>query len=236
MRNLGVAEDHELRWLFGNVPRLIPRLIALYWLMYDMWTNYPLCTYVCYMNELLLYIHFIFPKMCFIPISSPFRTATYLALFFEDHTSHLASRLSSMERDAKAATVNGGEEEWLPRGKIIWQTKKVTTTTELPDCLYFLNLSSMFIFLGWRIFEHIKWQIFNHGLFEALKVCSTAMMWGATGILTTHDPGKLIPIFLDRGREVKMVGDGNQWRFMIRFLWMRKLGVFVSKTFWCWSL
>ena len=124
MRNLGVAEDHELRWLFGNVPRLIPRLIALYWLMYDMWTNYPLCTYVCYMNELLLYIHFIFPKMCFIPISSPFRTATYLALFFEDHTSHLASRLSSMERDAKAAAVNGGEEEWLPRGKNHMANKK----------------------------------------------------------------------------------------------------------------
>ena len=61
-------------------------------------------------------------------------------------------------------------------------------------------------------------------------------LWGATGILTTHDPGAQDPDWWIRAGRVKMVGDGNPWRFEIRLLWMRKLGVFVSKTFWCWSL
>ena len=41
---------------------------------------------------------------------------------------------------------------------------------------------------------------------------------------------------VDHGREVKMDWDGNQWRFNIRLLWMRKLGVFVLEACWCWCL
>ena len=147
--------------------------------------------YVCYMNELILYIHFIFPIMCFIPIPSPFRTATYLAWFFEDHTSHLASRLSSMERDAKAAADWRGRRMTSPVEKSSGKQKRWQQLLNFQIVFFFL--SSMFIFWDWRIFERIKWQIFNHGLFEALKVRSTAKMWGATGILTTHDPGAQDP-------------------------------------------
>ena len=235
MRNLGVAEDHELRWLFGNVPRLIPILIALYWCMICGLITHYVRTYAIWTNS--YYIFTLYSQKC---VSSPFHPH-----FEQQLTWHCFLRTirHTWHRDCLPWSVMQRQPRWTEGKKSDSRVEKSYGKQKRWQQLLnfqidyiFLNLSSMFIFLGWRIFEHIKWQIFNHGLFEALKVCSTAMMWGATGILTTHDPGKLIPIFLDRGREVKMVGDGNQWRFMIRFLWMRKLGVFVSKTFWCWSL
>ena len=86
----------------------------------------------------------------------------------------------------------GGEEEWLPCGKNIWQTKKVTTSTELPDCLFSFFSEPFFNIIFFWVEDFRKYQMadfFLDGLFEASNVCSTAMMWGATGILTTHDPG-----------------------------------------------
>ena len=41
---------------------------------------------------------------------------------------------------------------------------------------------------------------------------------------------------VDQGREGQNGWRWKSMKFEIRLSWMRKLGVFVSKTFWCWSL
>ena len=55
-------------------------------------------------------------------------------------------------------------------------------------------------FLGWRILK-VSNGIIQRWLFRSLGSSFTSMIWGTTGVLTTHDPGTPMPIFLDHGRE-----------------------------------
>ena len=137
-----------------------------------------------------------------------------LASFFEDHTSHLASRLSSMERDAKAAVVSG-EKEWLPSGKTYGKQKKVDNNYWTSRYFFFRNL--MFIFWGWRIFESIKWQIFFSMAFRSLESsfhCDDVRRnWHPYNPWSRSTRSRLV----DQGREVKMVGDGNPWNLRLDY-------------------
>ena len=101
-----------------------------------------------------------------------------------------------------------GGEEWLPRGKNIWQQKTGdnnywTSRLLVLFCGTFFQCS---FFLGWRIskvsngIEFLFFFIAGSNV-DCSEALFTPMMWGTTGVLTTHDPGKLIPILLDHGRE-----------------------------------
>lgn len=140
-----------------------------------------------------------------------------------------------MERDAKAAAYWRGR-RMTPLWKNIWQTKKVITTTELPDVFFFSGtfLQCSF-FVGWRIFENIKWQIISLTFSKFWKF--VPLRWCEAQLAS------LQPMIQEHKIPIGGSGQGSQngWRwksmkFKIRLLWMRKLGVFVSKTFWCWSL
>jgi len=90
-----------------------------------------------------------------------FGLTTVTTINFEDHTSHLASRLSSMERDAKAAMVNGGTGRMTPLWKKHMANKKLVTTTILNFQIVFFAepFFNVHSFWGWRIFESIKCYI-----------------------------------------------------------------------------
>ena len=76
-------------------------------MIYPQVTHYILMLYIRSPTIYSLYI----PIICgFISISELAFSLPVPTINFEDHTLHLASRLSSMERDAQAAMVNGGEE------------------------------------------------------------------------------------------------------------------------------
>ena len=164
------------------------------------------------------------PIICgFISISELAFSLPVPTINFEDHTLHLASRLSSMERDAQAAMVNGGE-EWLPCGKNIWQTNKGDNNYWTSRLIFFFETFFQCSFFGgWRIFESIKWylvSVFLHSriqrwLFRSLVYSDDVRHnWRPYNPWSRNTRSRFL---LDHGREVQMVGDGNPWRFMTSF-------------------
>ena len=108
----------------------------------------------------------------------------------------------------------GGEEEWLPCEKNIWQTKKVITTTELPDVFFpFFNVR----FLWGEGFSKIsngrlyRWRFRS---FESSFHCDDVRRnWHPYNPWSRSTRSRLV----DQGREVKMVGDGNQWNLRLDY-------------------
>ena len=173
------------------------------------------------------------PIICgFISISELAFSLPVPTINFEDHTLHLASRLSSMERDAHRQPWWMEGKNDSPVEKTYGKQKKVTTTTELPDWFFFETFFQCSFFWGWRIFESIKWylvSVFLHSriqrwLFRSLVYSDDVRHnWRPYNPWSRNTRSRFL---LDHGREVQMVGDGNPWKFMISFLWMRKIWSF----------
>ena len=205
-----------------------------YWFYFELicdhiWYIHKLPTiYSCYIRPPTIYSLYI-PIICgFISISELAFSLPVPTINFEDHTSHLASRLSSMERDAKAAVVN-------VRGKNIWQTKnRWQQLLIFPDCCFFARPCFNLQFFGVEDFWKYHMALSSVDCSEALF---TPMMWGTTGVLTTHDPGTPDPDWWIRAgrwkwsvcfKDILMLKPLVFWRlFFFRNHWMMCI---------CWQL
>ena len=146
----------------------------------------------------------------FIPISCNNNSP---GIVFEDHTSHLAFRLSSMERDAKAAAYWRGR-RMTPLWKKHMANKKGDNNYWTSRCFFpFFNVR----FLWGEGFSKIsngrlyRWRFRS---FESSFHCDDVRRnWHPYNPWSRSTRSRLV----DQGREVKMVGDGNQWNLRLDY-------------------